>query len=338
MIYWCHTARNDTEEHPMTVTATTANAFQITMLQDALDYHQNGDADDPACCTATAPCDTRIWVANRLAELSGNPEISLVADETPAPVRIPGQGAQTSGAGRVADPASDKQVALIQKLAAEKQTDGIGTFPARTLREILAGSEVSKDRASRLITVLLRQPAAEGAEVRPAGPAASDAQLGFLRTLAAENGEEVRTSYTKAEASAEITRLIAAREDRKAAGSAPVRTPGRVTEDGLYRTPDGEVYKVQFAVHGSGRLYAKKLTKLETPRELKKGTRTHEFVYEEGALAKLTPAMKMTVEQMAEMGRDPQSALYGTCCKCGLLLTDEESIAAGIGPICSDRV
>ena len=100
-------------------------------------------------------------------------------------------------------------------------------------------------------------------------------------------------------------------------------------EDGMYQTPDGDVYKVQVAVHGSGQLYAKKLVKLDTPRQLKKGVRTHEFVREPGALAKLTPEMAMTQEQAAEFGK-----LYGSCCNCGLTLTDETSIALGIGPKC----
>jgi hypothetical protein len=310
----------------MTVTATTANSFQITMLQDALDYHENGDADDAACCTATAPCDTRTWVANRLAELSGNPEISLVADETP--VRTPGQGAQISGVGRVADPASDKQIGLVRKLADERQTDQIGTFPARTLREILAGSEVSKDRASRLITVLMRQPHAPAAEIRPAGPAASDAQMAFLRTLCEEQGHEVPQNPTKAQASARISELL---ETRRTGSATAAQTPGEVTE-GMYRTPDGGIYKVQVAVHGSGRLYAKKLVAMDEPKVMKKGTKTHEFAYESGALRKLTPAMKMTMEEMKEWGK-----LYGTCCKCGLMLTDETSIAEGIGPVCGGR-
>jgi hypothetical protein len=106
-----------------------------------------------------------------------------------------------------------------------------------------------------------------------------------------------------------------------------------VTEDGMYRDPNGTIFKVQVAVHGSGHLYAKQMVELDTPVEMKRGTRTHEFVYVSGAIRTLTAGMRMTLAEAKEFG-----ALYGTCCRCGLLLTDEGSIAAGIGPICANKV
>jgi hypothetical protein len=48
---------------------------------------------------------------------------------------------------------------------------------------------------------------------------------------------------------------------------------------------------------------------------------------------KLTSADRMTLEDAKEFG-----ALYGTCCVCGRLLTNEVSIEAGIGPVCGKRV
>lgn len=299
------------------ITTATGTSFQVEMLQDALNYHDNGDETDGPCCTATAPCPTRVFVTQRLAEIGGSDLVPVI--ETSDQPRTPAGSGQTTRTAKVQNPASDKQVALIKRLAGEKVTTEIGTFPARTLREVLADQEVSKSRASSLITVLLRQP---NAEVQ-AG--ASEAQVAFLRTLAGETGEEVRTSYTKAEASAEITRLLKLRE------SGQVRTP-KAVEEGMYRTPDGQIYKVQIAVHGSGRPYAKRLVKLDEPREMAKGTRTHDFVREPGALAKLTPEMRMTLDEMKEWGK-----LYGTCCKCGITLTDETSIADGIGPVCGGR-
>ena len=96
-----------------------------------------------------------------------------------------------------------------------------------------------------------------------------------------------------------------------------------VTEDGMYRVPDGSVfgavYKVQKAVHGSGRLYAKKLH----------GTR---FEYDPGAVFKIKPEHKMTLDEAKTFGK-----LYGVCCVCARTLTDEGSIAEGIGPICAGK-
>ena len=93
--------------------------------------------------------------------------------------------------------------------------------------------------------------------------------------------------------------------------------------DGMYRKGD-EIFKVQIAVNGSGRLYAKKLVKTGD---------SWTFEYAPGAIRTLKPSDKMTLEEAKAWG-----ALYGTCCVCGRTLTDEESIAAGIGPICAGRV
>lgn len=94
-----------------------------------------------------------------------------------------------------------------------------------------------------------------------------------------------------------------------------------VTEDGIYQTDDGTVYKVQKAVHGTGRLYAKKLN-----------VETTSFEYESGAVFRLRADQKMTLEQAKAFGK-----LYGVCCNCGRTLTDEGSIAEGIGPICAGK-
>lgn len=101
--------------------------------------------------------------------------------------------------------------------------------------------------------------------------------------------------------------------------------PDPITEDGMYLHPDGSIYKVQVAVHGSGRLYAKRLVVDEDADEGK-------FVYAPGAIKKLSPTMKMTLEQAQGFG-----SLYGLCCVCGRTLTNEQSIDEGIGPVCKGR-
>lgn len=83
---------------------------------------------------------------------------------------------------------------------------------------------------------------------------------------------------------------------------------------------NAEVYKVQRAVHGSGRLYAKRLT-------------DDGFEYAPGVIARLSrEGVKMTLETAKMYGQ-----LYGMCCRCGATLTDEASIAAGVGPICATK-
>jgi len=57
------------------------------------------------------------------------------------------------------------------------------------------------------------------------------------------------------------------------------------------------------------------------------------FVYDPGAVRRLRPEHRMSLEEAKEFG-----ALYGTCCVCGRTLTNEDSIEAGIGPVCAGKV
>jgi hypothetical protein len=110
-------------------------------------------------------------------------------------------------------------------------------------------------------------------------------------------------------------------QERQQKAVAAVASP--VVKDGMYRK-DGTIFKVQRAVNGSGNLYAKELV-IDGPGDGR-------FEYAPGAIRRLSASDAMTVEEAAEFGR-----LYGVCCVCGRTLTDEQSIAAGIGPVCSGR-
>lgn len=98
--------------------------------------------------------------------------------------------------------------------------------------------------------------------------------------------------------------------------------------EGMHRLADGRIYKVQIAHHGSGRPYAKILI----TRELADGTHRASFEYAQGAIRNLSSATLMTMDEAKAYG-----ALYGVCCVCAAVLTDERSIAAGIGPVCAGK-
>lgn len=102
--------------------------------------------------------------------------------------------------------------------------------------------------------------------------------------------------------------------------SRPVTT---ITQDGFYKRGD-DIFKVQVAVHGSGNLYAKRLIVHEH------GSASWE--YAPGVVRTLREDERLTLEQAQEFGR-----LYGVCGICGRTLTDEGSIADGIGPICAGK-
>jgi hypothetical protein len=90
-------------------------------------------------------------------------------------------------------------------------------------------------------------------------------------------------------------------------------------------TLDGLHFKVQLAVHGSGRPYAKVLDE--------DGTWTRDD-RTRGVLARIQAgeATRMTKDEAGALGR-----LYGRCVACSATLTDETSIEVGMGPICRGK-
>lgn len=97
-----------------------------------------------------------------------------------------------------------------------------------------------------------------------------------------------------------------------------------VTEVGMYLTADGKVYRVKRSQ--AGRLYASRYVP-------EAQARSERFVYEGGAVYRLDASMRMTLEQAKALG-----AQYAQCCVCGRDLSAEESVEAGIGPVCAGRL
>ena len=104
-----------------------------------------------------------------------------------------------------------------------------------------------------------------------------------------------------------------------------VARPSVGIEDGMYLLDD-TVYKVQHAVHGSGNQYAKRLVPNEPGQKA-------QFVYAPGVVRQLRPKHRMTKEQAKQWG-----ALYGTCVRCGAVLTAEDSIDRMMGPVCATKI
>jgi chromosome segregation ATPase len=96
-----------------------------------------------------------------------------------------------------------------------------------------------------------------------------------------------------------------------------------VTEEGMYEK-DGTIYRV-VASKESGRWYAKQLS-VDSYNKAR-------FEYAAGAIYNLRSTDRMTVEEVASFG-----LRIGSCAVCARTLTDEQSIAAGIGPVCAKRV
>lgn len=146
---------------------------------------------------------------------------------------------------------------------------------------------------------------------------ASEAQIKFLRSLLVEKLD--------AEAGAAAVQWLDTHKLSKATASAKiteykdmptVNRAGQVDE-GMYKVGD-DIFKVYFTQ--AGHITTKQLTE-------------DGFEYTGRApLAAIKPEYRMTLDEAKAYGK-----VTGTCCNCGRLLTNEESIEAGIGPICASK-
>lgn len=133
-------------------------------------------------------------------------------------------------------------------------------------------------------------------------------------------------SLTQGQYDAVVRGLDRSRIEQNPSQESPSGDPGSspASQDGWYKVGD-DIYKVQRAVHGSGHLYAKKLV-ITGPGE-------GSWEYAPGMVRQLTSDQRLSLEDAQAFGK-----LYGVCAICGKTLTDETSIADGIGPVCNKRI
>lgn len=160
---------------------------------------------------------------------------------------------------------------------------------------------------------------------------ASDKQVNFMWSLVAErefvNEEleaeienEIIDGVSKSRASG-LIRYMLGLPRRAAVAPSPDNTEP-VTETGVYEH-NGEVYRVVES-KSTGNLYAKKLVNIGPKWK---------FTYAPGAMAFLKSSQRMTEAQAANFGRRT-----GSCVICARTLTNPDSIAYGLGPVCRTRV
>lgn len=93
-----------------------------------------------------------------------------------------------------------------------------------------------------------------------------------------------------------------------------------------YYVLDQEVFKVQRAVHGNGRMYCKKLT---VDAETGRGRFEYDPANTRRVMSMLTPAHELNRETAKILG-----PVYGVCVRCGAPLTEDDSISRMMGPVC----
>lgn len=156
---------------------------------------------------------------------------------------------------------------------------------------------------------------------------ATDSQMSYIASLMdkvyGDNAPEaylalVESEITRKQASEKIDALRAMLYSTPAQPKPTVTVP-----DGIHYT-DGTVYRIRTSK--SGNQYAERLlTQIE--REANEGKA---WVYEgRKPLAGLSSDTVLTFQQAKAYGK-----MYGICADCGKLLTNPDSVEAGIGPVC----
>lgn len=143
-------------------------------------------------------------------------------------------------------------------------------------------------------------------------------QVGFLHKLVVRKLEAAQAAHaitwmensrmSKRFASDKITELM----------SLPDIAAESELDEGMYRV-DGEIFKV-YHTRETGILVTKTLTEDGFEYTGKK------------PLNRIKPEHRMTLDEAKEYGK-----VTGTCCQCGRTLTNESSIAEGIGPVCAGK-
>lgn len=160
---------------------------------------------------------------------------------------------------------------------------------------------------------------------------ASEKQVGFIRTLLSERqvagslAHDMKVSIesntlTKGAASEAISVLLDSPKRDKSGDHKVVAQPAVKPVPGFYT--DNETF-FEVIESKAGKHYAKKF---------EVGSKSGKWVYAPGAIKSYADWTKVSLSDAADFG-----LAHGYCFACGRLLTNPESVAKGIGPICANK-
>lgn len=221
--------------------------------------------------------------------------------------------------GTMTKPASPKQLKWLRDLLNSKD---YSTFPA----EWIAVCDAMKDRMNKLVN--------DGYE---AGAIQTELEMAGKPLITHEDFQKLLPKLQEAPKVNDTKTVTVTDVQGNVTKQGPI-----ATTDGMFKKGD-TFYKLRFAK--TGKLWAHRLVFLLTPEQLKAKqendiqngvedkTSYVKFKFAGGpAGLGIREDMKLTHEDAKAFG-----ALYGMCCNCGRLLTNEVSIHLGIGPVCGKR-
>jgi hypothetical protein len=161
----------------------------------------------------------------------------------------------------------------------------------------------------------------------------SEKQIKFIETLASErvNGKtyvETQVATYKGKTLETITSKAASdiigvllHEPKTAKMAVSAAPKNFVSEVGIYKGSDDNLYKVQESKFNPGRFYTKRL--------VVSGKGKASFEYDKSGMQKISVDSKVSLAEAIAFGLQ-----FNVCCRCGRDLTATESVEAGIGPVC----
>lgn len=312
---------------------------QREMCADAIEFVINDErTPEPKLYETLAAYDAEL--KRRGLTPSGRALDEMQASEDDMVARV----TDSRGASRVAGggtgnayPASEKQVAYLKRLVAERDLSGAGSrLGPINVPASLEG--IGKRAATALIDRLLNAPYKSGAVGVANG--ASEKQIAFIAKLAGEKAWEdlanpsdrsviehavngAATAISKREASSVIDWLTTLARKPQRVQQSQVKI-----ESGAYRV-QGRIIRVYFG-RQSGQQLASELVDVTAV------DRDDAWRYL-GLASRFVDAdaHRLTAEE-AEAIND-NDADHGWCCVCGAYLDDPNSVRRGIGPVCRSK-
>lgn len=232
-----------------------------------------------------------------------------------------GTGSGSRSLGRGFRPATDKQVAYLTHLAAELGTldqlsvDGLSSSEASDLID-LARAELDRRPAPAADGPIVGRWRKHDGSWAIHAPGADEGQTIIVRRSTGEEREVILGDNVGPNLFVEDK--AAAKAERRAERRAPHQPSIEVEEGRPYWSADRELVVMIARSRETDNLYGKVWD-------------GHSFRYQPGALR--LAAIPMTLDEAAAFGKET-----GRCCCCARKLTNPESIAAGIGPICAGRL